>query len=238
MSKPNDSEIGVQTYLTSPYPCSYIGGRQARSQVVAPPQRVDRALYSQLVAIGFRRSGDFAYRPLCDACSACIPIRLLVDHLQINRSMRRCLKINATVTARDCPLDMNDEHAALYERYQWERHRDNDADDLDSYRQLLLKSRVDTRLVEFRENNKLLMVSIIDCVTDGLSAVYTFYEPYAAQRSLGVYNIVWQAREAQRLSLPYLYLGYWIAESQKMAYKSNFHPHQCFIDGRWQGMAG
>jgi arginine-tRNA-protein transferase len=237
MSDPADLKChSLQFYATASYPCSYLPGREARSQVAAPMHLITSEMYSRLVEQGFRRSGLFTYRPHCDNCHACKPIRLDIGAFLPNRSQKRVWKHHQTLIARTQPLAFNPEHFALYQRYIQARHHDSGLDD-DSeaqYNQFLLTSRVSSSLVEFREpiTRQLMMVSIIDILDNGLSAVYTFFEP-EAQGSLGTYGILWQIERCRELQLPWLYLGYWISESRKMAYKSNFHPHQIYINGRW-----
>ncbi|UCV18322.1 arginyltransferase [Ferribacterium limneticum] len=238
MAQPDDAELPfslLQYYATSPYPCSYLADREARSQVATPAHLIDSEIYSALVRAGFRRSGVFTYRPHCDHCQACVPVRLPVAELQPNRSQRRALKQHANLRARELHLLYYDEHYALYNRYQQARHPGGgmDEDSHDQYAQFLLQSRVDTRLIEFTEDGVVRMVSLIDVLDDGLSSVYTFYDPDIPNASFGTYNILWQAAQCNALGLPYLYLGYWIAESRKMAYKSAFQPIEGLIDGRW-----
>lgn len=241
MAHPDDAGLPcsiLQFYATAPYPCSYLDTQQARSQVATPPHLVDVNTYSQLIRQGFRRSGLFTYRPYCDSCQACIPVRLAVDQFRPNRSQRRAWSTHRTLQARERPLVFDAAHYALYQRYQQCRHAGGgmDEDGSEQYSQFLLQSYVDTRLIEFSENGVLRMVSIIDVLDDGLSSVYTFYDPAVAHASYGTYNILWQAQQCLGSQLPYLYLGYWIAESSKMAYKARFRPLQALLDGRWQNL--
>ena len=239
MALPDDSGLPfslLQFYATSPYPCSYLPGREARSQVATPPHLIDTAVYGALVRRGFRRSGAFTYRPHCDDCKACIPVRLPVAELKHNRAQRRALKDHSGLIAREMPLGFRDEHYALYARYQTARHAGGgmDEDSHEQYAHFLLQSRVDTRLIEFSLGDIACMVSIVVVLDDGLSSVYTFYDPDIPGASFGTYNILWQARQCRALNLPYLYLGYWIASSRKMAYKSRFRPIEGLLDGHWQ----
>ncbi len=230
----------IPLFLTDTYPCSYLPDQQAASQLAVPAEGLSAAIYDALITQGFRRSGIHAYRPHCAACNACISVRVPVAQFTKNRSQRRAWKQHQHLVACSHLPHFDQEHFALYCDYQQTRHPDGDManDDPSQYTQFLLRSPIDSRLVTFHDphTDRLVMVSLIDLTADGLSAVYTFYATTKADRgaAYGVYNVLWQITQAQLLNVPYVYLGYWIEQSPKMAYKKSFQPLEVYIDGMWQ----
>lgn len=226
----------LQFYLTASYPCSYLPQRGARSQVAAPGSQIDTGSYSELVRLGFRRSGQHVYRPRCDACQACVATRLPVAEFRPSRAQRRSFNRNADLDMRLLPLVFEEAHYRLYRRYQTARHAGGgmDQDDREQFRSFLLQSRVDSVLAEFSLEGEVVMVALVDKLIDGLSAVYTFFDPDLDKRSLGTFGVLSQIGLAREIGLPYVYLGYWIEECSKMAYKRGYRPLEGLVGGRWQ----
>jgi arginine-tRNA-protein transferase len=194
-------------------------------------------LHERLSRAGFRRSHNIAYAPVCQNCSACVPIRIPVRDYVPNGAMRRVLKRNQTTVARDMPAHATAEHFALFQAYQQTRHGEGDmaAMSFYDYRAMVEDTPVETRMVEFRDGaEKLLGVCLIDKMGDGISAVYSFFDTTRADLSLGTLAILWLVSHAKALGLPYVYLGYWVAESRKMAYKARFRPSEILAGGTWR----
>ena len=236
----------LQFYATAPYPCSYLPGKTARSQVATPSHLIHADVYGELVNAGFRRSGLYTYRPYCDECNACTATRIPVKHFSPKRSQKRAWKKHLGLDIRVLNLGYQEEHYQLYQHYQHERHAGggSDQDDQDQYMQFLLQSRVNSRIVEFRDGpqqsnpGRLRMVSMIDILDQGISSVYTFFDTSNVSASYGSFSILWQIQQALELELPYLYLGYYIEQSEKMSYKAKFQPIEGLIDDHWQPIDG
>lgn len=223
-------------YLTPDHDCAYLAGRVARTVFADPEARLDARAHTALAAHGFRRSGRFVYRPACAACQACVPVRIPVDAFIADRGQRRTLAANRDILVRRVPLSAEPEHLALFGRYQAQRHPDGamQARDGVQYLEYFASDDASTSAYEMREDGALLGVMVVDHLEDALSAVYTYFEPELGARSLGTFAILWQIAEAQRLRRQWLYLGYWIAESPRMAYKARFRPLQRLRGDRWE----
>jgi leucyl-tRNA---protein transferase len=230
----------LQFYATQSYACSYLPQREARSQVATPNHLIDGNVYSELIHLGFRRSGMYAYRPHCDGCRACLSMRVKAQSFTPNRSQKRAWQKHQGLEVRVLNLFFSPEHYALYQTYQHTRHAGGgmDDDNVDQYQQFLLQSRVTTRIVEFREASQqgslgaLKMVSVVDFLHDGLSAVYTFFAT-EKNASYGVFNILWQIEQTKALGLEHTYLGYYVKNSPKMVYKAKFQPAQYLVHDQW-----
>jgi arginyl-tRNA--protein-N-Asp/Glu arginylyltransferase len=226
----------LQLYITTESPCSYFDNRLSSNLVPDPELSLNMPIYNQLIQHGFRRSGAHCYRPHCKHCQACIACRLAVNDFVSSRSQRRCLKNNQDLKISSVSAGFSDEYFELYRRYLNSRHTDGSmADPCETdFKQFLYCDWSDTRFLEFRLNKQLVAVAVIDMLTDGLSAVYSFFEPEMQSRSLGSYCILKQVDYAKELGLAYVYLGYWIENHNKMHYKSNFKPLQLYSNEHWQ----
>jgi arginyl-tRNA--protein-N-Asp/Glu arginylyltransferase len=238
-----------QFFATAPMPCPYVPGRAERKLIVELTGDAAPEFYDELSRAGFRRSHRFSYRPACRSCAACVPVRIAVDRFADTRSTRRVRNINAGINA-GAPNGRNggalagrllapratEEQFRLFAAYQRSRHRDSDmaAMSYADYQGMVEDSAVRTAIVEFREKaGALVAVSLIDRLDDGISAVYSFYDPTHRRRSLGTWCILWLVEECRRAGLAYVYLGYWIGESPKMAYKARFPALERLADGSW-----
>lgn len=226
----------VTLYAGAPHVCSYLPGEVAVTQFVDPSLPMSTALYSELVDVGFRRSGEHVYRPRCRQCDSCIPARIPVGRFAPTRQQRRVWRRNQDLAVQLTATRTSDEHFSLYRRYMAARHPGGgmDVSDPEQYRAFLFSPWSDTRCLEFRAGDRLLAVAIIDRLRQGWSAVYTYYEPDDAQRSLGTFAVLWQIEQCRGLALPWVYLGYWIPQCVKMRYKVQFQPLEVFREGRWQ----
>lgn len=226
----------LRLMLTTEHDCSYIEGERARTLFVDPDARLTPELYSSLARMGFRRSGRYVYRPHCAACAACIPVRVPAATFVWRRRHRRIWRHNRDLAVHIRSPEDLDEYYQLYARYIEARHADGDMypPSRQQFRDFLICEWMETWFVEFRDTQQqLLAVAVVDRVDDGLSALYTFFEPEAERRALGVYAVLWQLERARQQELPFLYLGYWVRECQKMRYKADYRPLQMMLGDRW-----
>jgi arginine-tRNA-protein transferase len=236
MAMAGKGDGAVAFFLTTAHDCGYLPDRQAVNVVVDPGLPVGTSLYSQLAALGFRRSGSRVYRPACTGCAACIPLRIPVAAFHPNRIQRRAQARNGDLTVCERPPEFDAEHYDLYCRYITGRHPNGGMDDTTpaGYLAFITGAGIDTRLIEFRQAGRCVAVAVVDVLADGLSAVYTFFEHALPRRSLGVYAILWQIEAVRRMGKKWLYLGYWIEDCRKMSYKVAYRPYELLLEGRWR----
>ncbi len=226
----------IQFYSTSSYSCGYIKNREAQSIVATPYNRINNEIYSDLIKKGFRRSGQYVYKPNCNECSACTPIRICAERFSISKNQKRAFRKTSPLSFKILPLEFKQDHYNLYVDYQNNRHRPQEGSesDEDDYNDFLIKSNVSSKIIEFRSEEKLKVVTIVDFIDDGISAVYTFFDTKDKRKSFGTYSIIWLIEHCKKEKLKYLYLGYWIDECAKMEYKTNFVPYELLINDSWQ----
>ncbi|MES9901463.1 MAG: arginyltransferase [Sedimenticola sp.] len=227
----------MQLYISSPHPCSYFPEREAKTLFIDPDAVKNSTLYGRLMDVGFRRSGKMIYRPKCDRCQACISIRIPVADFQPRRIQRRIhKKLVADVEVTELPATFNSHHFELFRKYIDGRHNDGEMADTSEqgYIDFLGSHWGDSRFYEFRISGRLMAVAVTDRIPQGLSAVYTFFDPELSHLSPGVYAVLWQIAECRRQGLPWLYLGYWIGECRKMAYKTDYRPFQAYSGSHWR----
>ena len=225
----------LQFYQTQEHPCSYLYGEAARTVFLNPQQKIDTSVYSQLSEFGFRRSGDHIYKPMCHHCQACIPLRIPVESFAPSRKHKRTLKKNSDLTIKQVKTIDTAEHYSLYRLYIEERHADGDMypPTQEQYTSFLTGEWASVNYYEFRKDDRLLAVSVADVMDNGVSAIYTYFDPFATKRSLGRLAILSLINIAKKKHLPAVYLGYWIKSSPKMRYKSEYRPLEILIDDRW-----
>ena len=226
--------------LTREASCPYLPGRRERKLVteLAGPDASEN--YDLLSRAGFRRSHAVAYRPACQGCQECVPVRVLVDEFQLGRSLRRVARRNAMLKSTVRPAQATSEQFALFTRYLGWRHGDGEMAGMGfaDYRSMIDDTPIDSGLLEFRDDaDALAACCLVDRSSDGLSAVYSFFDPDRAADSLGSFIVLRLIEEARRRGLPYVYLGYWIAASRKMAYKTRFRPLEALGPEGWSCMS-
>jgi arginine-tRNA-protein transferase len=223
-------------YTTAPLPCPYLPGRTERKIVTELSGTEAEALHERLSRAGFRRSHNIAYAPVCPGCQACVPIRVVSGEFTPDRTQRRILRANADLTVSEMPARATAEQFTLFQRYQKNRHADGDMAAMGyyDYRAMIEDTPISTGILEFRDaQDRLLGACLTDWLADGLSAVYSFFDTDEDKRSLGTFAVLWLIGRARSLGLPYVYLGYWVPESRKMAYKARFRPSEILISGAW-----
>ena len=227
-------------YITPLHDCSYFDDRQAITLFADPKFPKNQKLYSSLAKHGFRRSGNHLYQPHCETCMACIPVRIPVNHFSPRRSQRRNWRMNKNLTVKAVSAEYRDEHFELYQRYLSERHPDGGMDNPSpkNYKEFLISDWIETVFYEIRQSGSLLAVAVADKLEDGLSAVYTFFDPDYLRQGLGTYAILFEIEETKRLGYKWLYMGYWIEHCGKMNYKNDFQPLEYYLNGSWQRLPG
>ncbi len=230
-----ENAVNINFFATPSHACGYLPDRIATTVFVDPDMPKNKHLYSILSRHGFRRSGEFIYRPECAQCNACVSVRVPVRLFQPNRNQRRTWRKNRDLETIVLPAEFRQEHFELYRKYISARHAKGGMDNpnKENYQRFLIGDWSETHFLEFRLEEQLAAVAVIDVLDDGLSAVYTFYDPDLAHRSLGRYTILYEIEHAKHLGLNWLYLGYWIEECKKMSYKREFKPQQRFTCGHW-----
>lgn len=226
----------LQFFATAPVVCPYVVGRAERKLIVELEGGAAAAAYDNLSRVGFRRSHRFAYRPACRGCAACVPVRIAVDRFCDTRWTRRVRKLNCDLSGGFAPARATPEQFRLFLAYQQARHGDSEmaAMNYRDYRGMVEDSPVRTEVAEFRDQmGTLLAASLIDRLDDGVSAVYSFYDPGQGRRSLGSWTILRLVDECRQRGEPFVYLGYWIADSPKMAYKARFPALECLTPAGW-----
>lgn len=224
-------------YMSQEHDCSYLPEKTARTLFLDPSVRVNPALYQFLIDRGFRRSGHYLYQPACSRCEACVSLRLPVRDFSPNRSQRRNWRLNQErIAIQAQPAVFSEAHFELYKRYQEARHADGAMTcvEPEQYMQFLTCQWADTRFYEFHLQRELVAVVVTDLLPDGLSAVYTFYDPVREADGLGVYALLWQLRHAQELGKRWVYPGYWVKGSDKMDYKSRYRPLEAWNGKNWK----
>ncbi|MEW5056178.1 MAG: arginyltransferase [Cycloclasticus sp.] len=235
MSDKSNEQQQLALYISSAQNCDYLSEQQSRNVFIAPDAEVSPEVYAQLISLGFRRSGRHIYRPHCETCRRCISTRIDVNKFKASRSQKRILTKNKALTFKPISADFSEQHYQLYLRYQAHKHPGGSMQQFErsEYRTFLCESLGNSAIFETRLDDKLLAVSVTDLFALSMSAVYTFFDPEFASLSLGTYSVLQQIRYAQAHHKQHLYLGYYVRDSQKMNYKSNFRPLEMLIENRW-----
>tara|TARA_B110000977_G_scaffold149450_1_gene189432 strand:+ start:762 stop:1472 length:711 start_codon:yes stop_codon:yes gene_type:complete len=230
------TEQQIKVFATQPHPCSYISDRDATTLFIDPNVNINKALYTRLSELGFRRSGEHVYKPQCGACQACIATRIPSATFIPSKSQKRVLVKNQDVAISFTNAIDDDEYYQLYQSYINKQHSDGDMypPNREQYDSFLNCHWDASTYMTFRLDGKLIAVAVTDLLQDAMSAIYTFYDPTVASRSLGTFCILSQIKHTQQQNWPYLYLGYWIKQSPKMDYKTKFRPLEVLKQGQWR----
>ncbi|MDX1489961.1 MAG: arginyltransferase [Pseudohongiellaceae bacterium] len=232
----NEEELAqIRFYQTAPHACSYLEGEEAITIFMDPEVELNKALYSRLINGGFRRSASHLYRPGCPQCSACISSRVRTREFERSKRFQRVWKRNDDLEVKEAKSVDSPELYELYARYINTRHKDGDMypADQEQYQGFIQAKSCTTRFFVFYLDQRPIAACVTDVLDHGLSAMYSFFDPDLDKRSLGTYMILWQIEQAKAMNLPYLYLGYWIKESAKMSYKTQYRPLELLINGQW-----
>jgi arginine-tRNA-protein transferase len=227
--------ISIPLFMTSQSPCSYLDKRNSQSIFIHPSFSLDTHIYSQLIEQGFRRSGNEVYTPRCPTCSECTPSRLVVEQFSPSKNQRRCIKKNKLTSILIKPAQFEQNHYEMYMQYQQDRHQEGSMADSneEDYINFLASDWCNTLFVEFSVEGECAAIAIVDLLDNALSAVYTFFDPKFSHLSLGTYAVLWQIEYAKKMNLDFVYLGFWIRDCGKMAYKTQYQPIQGFIEKEW-----
>ncbi len=225
----------LQFYLTIDSPCPYLADRAAANIVPDPSVPLTAPLYDQLIDLGFRRSGEHVYRPHCKTCQACVPLRVNVDEFRPRRTDRRLLSRCESLDVEVTAARFKESHYQLFQRYTASRHEDGAMASMspDEYMGFIASDWSRSWFAEIRDGGRLIAVAVYDQVRTGLSAVYTFFDPEYAAFAPGRFAVLWEIEQARRMGLSYVYLGFWIEESAKMAYKIDYQPAEGYINNQW-----
>jgi arginyl-tRNA--protein-N-Asp/Glu arginylyltransferase len=231
----------ITFYRSGPMPCPYLDGRTEQQLFTELSGASAQDQFETLSRGGFRRSHQIIYRPACRGCNACLPVRIAAAEFKLTRAWRRVVNTNSDLTAMDVGKNATAEQYALFRQYVSERHSDGEMANMTQrdYATMVLTSPVKTSVVEFREADETLIAAcLIDHLEDGISAVYSFFDSEQKRRSLGSYIVLWMIQHARLHNLDYVYLGYWIDGSPKMAYKARFRPFEVFGPEGWHTYEG
>jgi len=228
----------LKFFLSTEQACSYLSDIQSTSVFADPDAKMTTETYSLLINHGFRRSANYVYRPHCTSCTSCKPARIPVKLFKPNRNQKRVWKRNSNITISATPAEFNESHFQLYQKYIAQRHTGGEMDHADRtrYIEFLNSDWCDTVFYELKLDEQLVAVAVTDNLTEGLSALYTFFDPDLAAKSLGTLSILWQIEKAKEMNKPWVYLGYWIEACEKMSYKKNFSPLEIWEDESWHAI--